>query len=334
MSPDATPSPDLSLALADGTRVPAVGLGTWKIDRAETPELVHAAIACGYRHIDCACDYGNETEVGGGIHRALTEGLVRRDELWITSKLWNTYHHPDHVRAACERSLHDLGLDYLDLYLIHFPIPQAYIPIEERYPPGWFVDPDVPSPRMELAPVAVSETWGAMEALVEAGLVRQIGVSNFNVALIRDLLSHATINPAMLQVERHPYLAQAKLLRFCDEQGIGVTGFSPLGAPSYVPLGMATAADSAMTETVVQDAAHHLDVTPAQVLLRWAVQRGCAVIPKTRRVERLRENLALDDFALSEAQMNALDLLDRNHRFNDPGVFCETGFNTFCPIFE
>lgn len=325
---------DLSVTLASGATVPAVGLGTWKIDLADTAHLVHAAIAAGYRHIDCACDYGNEAQVGQGIASALQAGLARRDALWVTSKLWNTYHHPKHVRAACERSLRDLGLDCLDLYLIHFPIPLAYVPMAERYPPGWFFDPATPEAGMKKADIPHADTWGAMEALVDAGLVREIGVSNFSSALMRDLMRSCRIRPAMLQVELHPYLTQQTLLRFCREEGIGVTGFSPLGAPSYVQLQMATAADSAMTEPVVRDAAAALGVSPAQVLLRWAVQRGTAVIPKTSKVARLRENLALAGFALTDAQMAAIDALDCHRRFNDPADFCERVFHTFYPIFD
>jgi D-xylose reductase len=238
------------------------------------------------------------------------------------------------VRPACERTLRDLGLDHLDLYLVHFPIALAYVPPETRYPPGWFFDPDAPHPGMRAARVPMAETWQAMEALVEAGLVRHVGVCNYGVSLLRDLLACARIRPAVLQVELHPYLAQEKLLRFCREEGIAVTAFSPLGAPSYVPLGMATTAESVLDHPVVAAIARAVGRTPAQVVLRWAVQRGTGVIPKTSRPERLRENLALDDFSLTPGQMEAISALDLGRRFNDPGVFCEAAFNTFFPIYE
>jgi D-xylose reductase len=173
-----------------------------------------------------------------------------------------------------------------------------------------------------------------MEELVDAGLVRQIGVCNYGVSLIRDLLSQARIRPAVLQVELHPYLAQEKLLRFCHESGIAVTAFSPLGAPSYVPLGMATTADSVLEHPTVTKIAHEVGRTPAQVVLRWGVQRGTAVIPKTSRPERLRENFALFDFALTDDQVASITALDHHRRFNDPGVFCEKAFGTFFPIYE
>jgi len=313
---------------------PPVGLGLWKIERARTAALVEEAIRVGYRHLDAASDYGNEAEAGQGIRAALGVGLCRRDELWVTSKLWNTHHHPHHVRAAAERSLRDLGVDRLDLYLVHFPIALRHVPIEERYPAGWIYDPRAATPRMETVRVPLAETWGAMEDLVTAGLVRHVGVCNFGTALIRDLLASARIPPAVLQVELHPLLTQETLVRFCREQGIAVTAFSPLGAPSYLPLGMARPEETLLGHPVVVEAARSVGRTPAQVLLRWGVQRGTGVIPKTSRRERLAENLALFDFALPPESMAAISALDQNRRFNDPGVFCEAAFGTFCPIYE
>ncbi|MDJ0869008.1 MAG: aldo/keto reductase [Myxococcota bacterium] len=328
----ATPS-DL-LPLASGARMPAVGLGLWKIAGANAPGIVETALRAGYRHLDSACDYGNEAEVGAGLRKALDAGVCRRDELFITSKLWNTYHAAEHVRPALERSLRDLGLDHLDLYLIHFPIALRYVPFDVRYPPEWLHEPDAAEPRMEPAPVSIAETWGAMEDLVDAGLVRHIGVCNFGVSLLRDLLSYARVRPAVLQVELHPYLAQEKLLRFCGEQSIAVTGFSPLAAQSYFELDMARAAESVLEHATVVEVAQEVGRSPAQVVLRWGVQRGTAVIPKSQSPERLRENLALFDFELSAVQMDAISGLDRGRRFNDPGVFCEGAFHTFFPIYE
>ena len=151
---------------------------------------------------------GNEVEVGQGIARAIESGNVKREDLWVTSKLWNTFHEPQHVRPACLKTLKDLGLDYLDLYLIHFPISLKYVPFEKRYPPEWFHDPNVEDPKMELISVPIQSTWEAMEALVKEGLVKNIGVSNFSCQGIRDLMSYANIKPAVLQVELHPYLQQ------------------------------------------------------------------------------------------------------------------------------
>jgi diketogulonate reductase-like aldo/keto reductase len=319
---------------SDGGLFPSVGLGTWKIPDAVLPDLIPAAVDLGYRHFDCACDYGNEKAVGEGLKRSLSAGACTRDDLWITSKLWNTYHHPDHVRAACERNLADLGLDELDLYLIHFPVTLGYVPFEERYPPGWFFDPEAESPAMKPVRVPLADTWGAMEGLVEAGLVKRIGVCNFGTALIRDLQSYARIQPSVLQVEMHPYLTQQKLLRFCQEENITVTAFSPFGASSYVPLNMAGANESVLDDPEVIAIAGDLGKTPGQVVLRWAIQRGTVTIPKTQTVAHLRDNIELFDFELGNGEMTRLDRLDRNRRFNDPAEFGEAAFNTFYPIFD
>jgi D-xylose reductase len=323
-----------AISLASGAKPPAVGLGLWKVPKPAAAPLVTDAIRVGYRHLDSACDYGNEAEVGHGIAAALDAGLCHRDELWVTSKLWNTYHARGHVRPALERTLRDLRLDALDLYLIHFPIAQRFVPFETRYPPGWFFDPDAASPRMEFARVPLAETWAAMEELVDAGLVRHIGLCNVGTSQLRDLLTVARIRPAVLQVELHPHLTQEKLVRLCREEGIAVTAFSPLGAQSYFSLGMANRDESVLEQPVVKEAARRHGKTPAQVVLRWGVQRGTAVVPKTEKPERLAENLSVFDFELSAEEMAAIGGLNRDRRFNDPGVFAEAAFNTFCPIYE
>jgi D-xylose reductase len=323
-----------TLQLNSGAQLPAVGLGFWKVPQPAAAELVVDAIRAGYRHFDCACDYGNEAEIGAGLRAALGQNLCRRDELWVTSKLWNTYHAAEHVRPAVERSLQDLALDYLDLYLIHFPIAQRFVPFDTRYPPEWLFDPAAANPRLEPARVPISETWGAMEDLVRAGLVKNIGVCNFGVSLLRDLLSYAHIPPAVLQVELHPYLAQEKLVRFCRESQIAVTAFSPLAAQSYFSIGMARADESVLEQHAIRQAADRHNKTPAQIVLRWGVQRGTAIVPKTTRPDRLRENLALFDFELSIEEMRQISALDRGRRFNDPGEFCDAAFGTFFPIYE
>jgi D-xylose reductase len=325
---------DQTIALSDSGSMPAVGLGTWKIPNELAADVVCEAMRIGYRHLDCACDYGNEVEVGAGLARAFAEGLCGREETWITSKLWNTYHDPRHVRLACERSLRDLQLDVLDLYLVHFPIALDFVPFDRRYPPGWFHDPAAERPVMKPVRIPIAETWGAMEGLVRAGLVRRIGVSNFGTSLLRDLLAYAAIRPTVLQVELHPFLTQDKLLRFCREESIAVTAFSPLGAPSYFSLGMAQPEESILDIPDVRDMAQRHGRTAAQVLLRWGIQRGTAVIPKSSNPTRLKENLAIFDFRLTDGEMKAISALNRNRRFNDPGDFCEKAFNTFFPIYE
>ncbi len=334
MSSAPSPRPAPALTLADGGPFPSVGLGFWKMPKPETPSLVREAVRTGYRHLDCACDYGNEPQVGDGLAATLRDRLCRREDLWVTSKLWNTYHEPKHVRAACERSLRDLRLDYLDLYLVHFPIALAFVPFDVRYPPEWFHDPKAASPAMKPIKVPYADTWGAVEELQRAGLVKRIGVCNLNISALRDVLSYATIRPAVHQIELHPYLTQPRMLRFCAQEKIAVTAFSPLSSPSYESIGMARPDENVLKDPVVTAIAARHHRTPAQIALRWGVQRGCAVIPKTQTPARLAENLTLFDFALSADEMSAIDRLDRHRRFNDPGHFGEKAFNTFFPIFD
>ena len=311
----------------------SVGLGLWKIPNEQCADVVYQAIKLGYRHFDSACDYGNEVEVGEGIARAINDGLCTREELTIVSKLWNTYHDPVHVQPALERTLSDLGLGYLDSYLIHFPIAQAFVPFETRYPPEWFFDPDADQPAMQLAPVPLHQTWQAMEALVDKGLTKTIGVCNYNSGLLHDLMNYARIKPADLQIESHPFLTQQRLIRLAQQYGLEVTAFSPLGAASYFELDMAEQQEAVLEQPVVKTIAEAVGKTPAQVVLRWNVQRGCRVITKSTRAERLQQNLELD-FALSDEQMQAIYQLNRNRRFNDPGHFCEAAFNSFHPIYD
>lgn len=319
--------------LPSGDKMPAVGLGCWKLGKDVAADTVYTALKTGYRCIDEASDYGNEAEAGAGLKRAMKEGVVTRPELFVTSKLWCTYHRKEHVRSACLKTLADLGVDYLDLYLIHFPISLKYVPFDTRYPPEWFHDPAAASPCMEEDPVPYRETWEAMEELVKEGLVRNIGMCNIGTAMLRDVLSYCKVKPAVLQVELHPYNAQEKLIRYCREKGIAVTGFSNLGAASYHQMGVEIS-ESCMEEPLVKEVAAAHGKTPAQVLLRWAVQRGTAVIPKSLNPQRLEQNIQLFDFKLSVAEMATVSKLNKNRRFNDPGDFCEQAFNTFFPIYE
>lgn len=317
-----------------GHEKPKIGLGLWKIPKNQCAEVVYNAIKIGYRHLDSACDYGNETEVGQGIARAISEGLCQRKDLWIVSKLWNTYHSKEHVKPALEKTLNDLGLEYLDSYLIHFPIAQPFIPFEKRYPPEWVYDTDVENPQMKTTAVPLSETWHSMEDLVKQGLVKSIGVCNYNSGLLNDLMSYATIKPSDLQIESHPYLTQERLIRAAKSYGIEVTAFSPLGAISYLELEMADALESVLTQPLITSLAEKHSKTAAQVVLRWGIQRECSVITKSSKVSRLKENIDIFNFSLSEQEMNEISALNKNRRFNDPGEFCESAFGKFYPIYD
>mmetsp|Transcript_5523 Transcript_5523/g.10372 ORF Transcript_5523/g.10372 Transcript_5523/m.10372 type:complete len:356 (-) Transcript_5523:312-1379(-) len=338
------------ITLHSGDLMPKVGLGTWKIPKDTAADNIVTAIRLGYRHLDCACDYGNEKEVGEGIRRAISEGIIAdRSELFVTSKLWNTYHAKEHVPLALQRSLEDLGLDYVDLYLIHFPISLKFVPFETRYPPEWTHDPSADLPCMEYTKVSLQETWFAMESVLSQGKCRNIGVCNLTTSGLRDVLSYATVKPAVLQIERHLHLQQPRLTRFCASEGVAVVGFSPLGSGSYLELGMASSSDSPLTEPEVVAIAHAHGKSPAQVLLKWGLQQTSAaaaaaaateeqgdrfvVIPKSTDPKRLAQNLDLFSFELSDEEVASLAGLDKNKRFNDPGAFTQS-MNSFCPIFD
>ncbi|KAJ1841645.1 D-xylose reductase [Coemansia sp. RSA 2703] len=308
--------------LNSGHAMPVVGMGLWKVPRDSAEEQVYAAIKHGYRLLDCASDYANEQQVGQGITRALKDNLVKRQDLFVTTKLWCTNHHPDHVAPALCRSLADLHLDYVDLYLVHFPIALKYVPPETRYPPGWSTD-GLPDGPLEYARVPYQDTWRAMESLVDMGLARSIGVSNMSAALLYDVMAYARIPPAVLQIELHPYLSHVQLLDVAHEQGLRVTAYSSFGDTSYHEIGMASdQVVPLMHHEVIEEIAKKLGKTPAQVLLRWAVQRGCAVIPKSSNVGRMKENADLE-FEIPDQDMKSIAGLDRNLRFNDPATYAK-----------
>jgi D-xylose reductase len=304
--------------------------GFWKVPKEICEDVCYRAIQNGYRRLDCACDYGNEEEVGRGVSRAIRDGLCGREDLFITSKLWNTYHKPEHVPLACQRSLKDLQISYLDEYLIHFPISMEYVPFEAKYPPEWFNMEG----KMVVVPNDMCATWRAMEALVDKGWTKTIGVCNFSTQLLRQIQSVCTVRPSTLQIELHPHNSQQKLVRFAHENGMNVTAFSAFGSASYVELNMATDGDSLLAHPEIVGIGVARGKTPAQVLIRWALQRNTFPLTKTTKEERMRENRDVLDFELTAEEMAAIDALNKNHRYNDPGVFCESGMGTFCPIYE
>jgi len=304
MDSPATAMPQLTLN--GGTPMPALGLGTWKAAPGQVGQAVQTALQLGYRHIDCASIYGNEAEVGAALTEALAGGVVSRDALWITSKLWNDCHAPQQVRPALERTLADLQLQYLDLYLIHWPVVHRH----------GVLMPSVASDQIPLEQLPLHTTWAAMEALVDAGLVRQIGVSNCSASALAALLPHCRIQPAMNQIERHPWLQQHDLLAFCQQHGIAVTAYSPLGSAA------ADRPGPLLSDPTIKAIATSHGASPAQVLLAWGLACGTAVIPKSVQRERLAANLAAAQLVLTPEDLARINALDRQHRFVD-GSFWE-----------
>lgn len=292
-----------TLRFSNGDQMPALGLGTWKSAPDTVGAAVQAAVRMGYRHIDCAFIYKNEAEIGDALAALFEEGVVRREELWITSKLWNTDQHPDDVQAAVKATLRALQLTYLDLYLIHWPVALRRGVAFGR--PGAFI------PR---AALPLTETWAAMEALVTTGLTRHIGVSNFNIATLR-ALSGASRPPEVNQIELHPFLQQPKLVQWCQDNGIHVTAYSPLGSGDRVASMKAADEVRLLDDPVVIAVASRHGCSPAQVLLQWSLARGCSVIPKSVNPGRLAQNLAAGKVRLTPEDTDALARLERNLRY-------------------
>jgi alcohol dehydrogenase (NADP+) len=311
-----SPSSVPSRTLASGAKMPAIGLGTFGSDHASHDDVANAvkyAASVGYRHFDCASVYGNEDQIGGVFQKIFRDGL-RRDEVWITSKLWNDKHGENDVIPSCEKSLKDLQLDYLDLYLVHWPFPN-------HHPPGC----DVASRNPHAIPYIhenYMRTWRKMEELVDRGLVRHIGTSNMTIPKMKMLLRDARIKPAANEMELHPHFQQPEFFRYLMDNGIQPIGYSPLGSPAR-PERDRTPEDTSPTEDpVIRDIAQRLGVHPAVICVKWAIQRGQVPIPFSTNPKNILSNLkAAIDEPLSAQEMNSIEKLDRNCRLIKGQVF-------------
>eukprot|EP01065_Artemidia_motanka_P024773 TRINITY_DN2967_c0_g2_i1.p1 TRINITY_DN2967_c0_g2~~TRINITY_DN2967_c0_g2_i1.p1 ORF type:complete len:344 (+),score=127.52 TRINITY_DN2967_c0_g2_i1:58-1032(+) len=283
--------------LHSGADMPLVGLGTWQAPAGEVGNAVRAAVEVGYRHIDCAAVYGNEAEIGAVFADMFASGKVKREDLFVTSKLWNSEHRPENVESAVRTTLKDLQLEYLDLYLMHWP--QQFEKVEGTN--RGFPRNEDQSIRYDQVPLA--ETWAAMEKLVEQGLVRAIGLSNFNSVQIKAIHEGAKIKPHVLQCESHPFFPNEPLFALARSLGIVCTAYSPLGSGAEID-GYTVA-----NHPELKKVADRHGKSAAQVACAWQLQRGNVVIPKSVSKERIAQNFDVT-FALSAEDMAAIAALD------------------------
>ncbi len=314
--------PDLvpKRALYTGAQIPAIGLGTFGSDRfsgESIAEAVKGAAEVGYRHFDCASVYGNEHLIGHSFREIMQRG-IKRQELWVTSKLWNDKHGEANVIRSCEKSLKDLQLDYLDLYLVHWPFPNYHAP-------GVSVDSRDPHARPYIHEEFM-RTWRQMEKLVERGLVRHIGTSNMTVPKLKLLLRDANTKPACNEMELHPHFQQPAFLQFVLDNGIVPIGFCPIGSPTRPDRDKTPEDTVDIEDPVIVQIARRLNVHPAVVCVKWAVQRGQVPIPfSIYRNEYLSNLQCTVTPPLTDEEMQALARIDKNCRLIKGQVFLWEG---------
>lgn len=304
-----------SIKLNNGISIPIVGLGTWQSPPdGSLYKAVTGAIDAGYRHIDGAYAYQNEEEVGKAINDAINGGKVKREDLFIVSKLWLTFFRRDRVQLCVNKILKKLNTPYLDLCLVHWP--QSFGESDTEIVPKGSDGNVIPGN------VDYLEAWQGLEDCVKAGLVKSIGISNFNTKQIDRLLGAATIKPVINQVEIHPYLPQVQLKKFCEDRGIILTAYSPLGNPGS-QVNTASDKDKLLKDVVVNRLAEKYKKTAGQILLKFQAQRGIIVIPKSVSIERIQSNIQIFDFEMSADEIVELESLGRNYRtcgFDEAGV--------------
>ena len=297
---------NFALNNGDG-EIPALGFGTLVSDTAETRNATKAAVGAGFRHLDCAERYRNEEEVGAALKELFAEGTVRREDLFVTTKLWNNNHRPERTKPALQASLNRLGLDSVDLYLVHTPF---------AFQPGGDQDPRDPHGAVIYDDgVTLDETWTAMESLVDEGLSRAIGLSDIDAEGVRKIVNGARIKPAVVEVESHPYHPQWDLHEYCTTEGIILLAFAPLGHAMEPRL---------LDDPLVVSMARRFGKTPAQVLLAWGIQRGSAVLTSSVKPARIGENF--DVTALPESAIREISELETRIRFNSVVDGGEPGF--------
>lgn len=294
-----------TLKFKNNDEMPALGLGTWKSEPGEVYKAVKIAIEEGYRHLDCAPLYGNEKEIGMALAECISDGIVSREELWITSKLWNTYHSREDVIPALQQSLRDLQTDYLDLFMIHWPVALR----------KGVIFPKRGAEMASLDEITLQETWETMEESVGRGLAKHLGVSNFGKKNLERLISTSTLRPEMNQVECHPYLQQADLLDFCRGNDILFTAYAPLGSTDRPVVFKSVDEPSLLEDSAIVEIAAARKATPAQILISWSLTRGYAVIPKSVNRSRITENFQAQHITLSDEEMSRIAKLEKGYRF-------------------